>query len=61
MRIPTQSAFERTKADWLQHFDFVHNGMRQAECSAYAMKVRFAFISRRMFGVSHDVESAPLP
>eukprot|EP00904_Undaria_pinnatifida_P012885 jgi/Undpi1/8727/HiC_scaffold_25.g11191.m1 len=38
VRIPTQSAWEVTTTEWLQHFDFVQDGMRQAKCSAFSMK-----------------------
>ena len=61
MRIPSQSVWEATTTEWLQHFEFVQDGMRQAKCSAFSMKVRFAFIDWGIFGVSHHSESPPLP
>eukprot|EP00904_Undaria_pinnatifida_P008627 jgi/Undpi1/4895/HiC_scaffold_19.g08247.m1 len=37
VRIPNQSVWEVTTTEWLQHFDFVQDGMRQAKCSAFSM------------------------
>lgn len=61
MLIPTKSSPGVTTTGGLKHFDFVLDGMRQAKCSAFSMKVRFAFIGWGTFGVSHDPQSPPLP